>query len=108
MIFLLYKPIICLGSRSAPVSDACHRFSVALTAQANITAERLNRIYCYQRAILFRSRDPLSIPARLFPLSLPQPASASMRRSAHFMRFTAISMNKTHLLSNAAPDHNSS
>ena len=35
MIFLLYEPIICLGPRFAPVSDASHMFSVALTAQAD-------------------------------------------------------------------------
>jgi hypothetical protein len=45
MIFLLYKPIICLGPRFALEPDAGHILFVALTAQANNGTECLNRIY---------------------------------------------------------------
>jgi hypothetical protein len=45
MIILLYKPIICLGPRFAPESDAAHRLCVALTVQAPMGPTCLNRIY---------------------------------------------------------------
>lgn len=45
MIFLLYKPIICLGPRFALEPDAGHILFVALTAQPNNGTECLNRIY---------------------------------------------------------------
>jgi hypothetical protein len=45
MIFLLYKPIICLGPCFTPASDAARRLCVALTVQLNIETECLNRIY---------------------------------------------------------------
>ncbi|HZZ12799.1 MAG TPA: hypothetical protein VFE79_19110, partial [Paraburkholderia sp.] len=45
MIFLLYKPIICLGLHFAPAPGAPHVVFVALTEQAYNYARSLNRIY---------------------------------------------------------------
>jgi hypothetical protein len=45
MIFLLCEPIIGLVPCIAPASDASHTYSVALTAQADTSAEGLNKIY---------------------------------------------------------------
>jgi hypothetical protein len=55
MIFLLYKLIIDLSRRFAPVSDVRRIFSVALTAQGNTSTECFNRISCR------------AMPARFFP-----------------------------------------
>jgi hypothetical protein len=55
MIFLLYKPIICLGPRFAPAPDTGHMLFVALTAQADKEAECLNRIYRFAASALISS-----------------------------------------------------
>jgi hypothetical protein len=45
MVSLLYKPIICLGPRFAPVSDATEMFFVALTAHGGNATWYLNKIF---------------------------------------------------------------
>jgi hypothetical protein len=45
MIFLLYKPIICLGPRFAPVSDAIDMLFVALMAHGGNATWYLNKIF---------------------------------------------------------------
>lgn len=84
MIFLLYKPIICLGPRFAPEPDAGHRLFVALTAQANNGTECLNRIYRLPVPALFASQSsPIFLPVLFRALSCGSFSTSPSARAHH-------------------------
>src|SRR6266702_3154473 len=96
MIFLLYKPIICLGPCFAPVSNAADMFFVALTAQAGNATRNLNRIYqltAMQRFLFLagqHSRLFLTRPLPTHPVGLSARQPCQSHEADHKRQYESI------------------